>query len=66
MDDDELEEIEEKLEMDYQIGEDFKEKVNPLELDRVTNPLTETTPSLADNPPRDRLLHRQGSRIRDL
>jgi hypothetical protein len=27
MDEDELEEIDEKLEMDYQIGEDFKEKV---------------------------------------
>lgn len=28
IDDDELEELEEKLEMDYQIGEDLKEKVD--------------------------------------
>lgn len=28
IDDEELEEIEEKLEMDYQIGEDLKEKVS--------------------------------------
>ena len=27
IEEDELEELEEKLEMDYQIGEDFKEKV---------------------------------------
>ena len=27
IEEDELEEVEEKLEMDYQIGEDFKEKV---------------------------------------
>jgi len=29
IDDEELEELEEKLEMDYQIGEDLKEKVDP-------------------------------------
>ena len=28
IDEDDLEEIDEKLEMDYQIGEDFKEKVS--------------------------------------
>jgi nucleosome assembly protein 1-like 1 len=30
MDEDELEEIEEKMEIDYQIGEDLKEKVRCL------------------------------------
>ena len=29
MDEDELDELEEKLELDYQIGEDIKEKVRP-------------------------------------
>ena len=29
MDDEELEDLEEKLEVDYQIGEDLKEKVCP-------------------------------------
>lgn len=31
-DDDELEELESKLELDYQIGEDFKEKVSQVHL----------------------------------
>jgi len=31
-DDEELEELENKLELDYQIGEDFKEKVSHLQL----------------------------------
>lgn len=29
LEEEEMEELEEKLEMDYQLGEDFKEKVRP-------------------------------------
>jgi len=36
IDDDELEEIEEKMEMDYQIGEDLKEKIIPRAIDYFT------------------------------
>ncbi|TFK33749.1 hypothetical protein BDQ12DRAFT_614711 [Crucibulum laeve] len=36
IDDDELEEIEEKLEVDYQIGEDLKEKIIPRAVDYFT------------------------------
>ncbi|GLB41327.1 putative nucleosome assembly protein (NAP) family protein [Lyophyllum shimeji] len=36
IDEDELEEIEEKLEMDYQIGEDLKEKIIPRAVDYFT------------------------------
>lgn len=36
LDDDELEDLEEKLEMDYQIGEDLKEKIIPRAIDYFT------------------------------
>lgn len=36
LDEDELEELEEKLEMDYQIGEDLKEKIIPRAIDYFT------------------------------
>ena len=58
--DEELEELEEKLEEDYQIGEDLKEKVRPFSY------LTLLPISYIDqgHPPRRRLLHRKGTPIR--
>jgi hypothetical protein len=59
LEEEELEEIESKLEVDYQIGEDFKEKV------RAAVPLlTHATYFCTDRPPRCRLLYGQSSRIR--
>ncbi len=49
LDEDELEELEEKLEIDYQLGEDFKEKVR---LCVVRETLISLTP-LSDHPPCD-------------
>lgn len=64
---DELEELEEKLEMDYQIGEDIKEKVG-LPLARIPFPYGRSLmiPIVLDHYPCDRLLHRPRARVRGL
>ncbi len=62
LDEDELEELEEKLEIDYQLGEDLKEKVRWPGLHSCAHPLTRCT----DHPACNRLLHRQGARVRGL
>lgn len=59
IEEDDLEEMEEKLEIDYQIGEDLKEKVRFPSLSCYASNL-----SFADHSPRGRLLHRQGTRVR--
>jgi hypothetical protein len=77
VDDDELEELEARLELDYQIGEDIKERVSLLEVFLVVmferlNHLDLSSicgsylsnPRIADHPPRSRLFHGQGTRIR--
>ena len=67
LDEEELEEIESKLEVDYQIGEDFKEKVRvPCPRHILLTPLTLSlshTHTHTDRPPCYRLLHGQGSRL---
>ena len=62
IDEDELEAIEEQLEIDYQIGEDIKEKVHS-HLPPIT-PQHSLTINNTDHPPRDRLLHGQSARVR--
>lgn len=65
LDEDEFEELEEKLEMDYQLGEDFKEKVG-IFLAYLFRIFALTDRFLySDHTPRSRLLHRQSPRVRD-
>jgi nucleosome assembly protein 1-like 1 len=61
LDDEELEEIDEKLEMDYQIGEDIKEKVWAFSRD---SRLRSDQIFMLDHPQSRRFLHGQSSRVR--
>ena len=64
---DELDELEEKLEVDYQIGEDIKEKVRSSVA--VTNHLlvfAHLVTVSSDHTTRRRLLHGQGTRVRHI
>ena len=63
LEEEELEELEEKLEIDYQLGEDIKEKVRPLQLACLRH--SDVT-FYIDHSTCDRLLHRQGARVRGL
>ena len=64
LDEDELEELEEKLEIDYQLGEDIKEKVSLSSVGALPPyGRSLTVPIALDHPPCDRLLYRTRSRI---